>query len=562
MIKAIPAFIGEVVRRQPSQHRNIRALLKFVLILTCLIAFYTTVFHFLMVWEGQDHTLFSGVYWTLTVMTTLGFGDIVFQSDIGRVFSAVVLMSGLVFMLVLLPFTFIEFFYAPWMAAQSAARAPKKLSDSTSDHVILTHYDATSAMLVRKLAQYHYSYVILENNLERALKLHDEGYKVIVGSTNDPETWRNAHVDKAALVAATDLDIPNTNAVFTARQECRKVPITAIAKLGPSMEILQMAGSNQVLRLDEMLGQHLARCTDGAPTRAHVVGEFGPLLIAEANVKGTNLIGRSLRECNLRQETGVLVVGMWERGSFKPAKPDARIETNMILLLAGSRKQIEAFNETFVSEKISTTPVMIVGGGRVGRATAKALSDLGIEYRIIEQTVGRVADEHCIVGDASDHHILRKAGILRAKTVLITTRDDDMNIYLTIFCRRLRPDIQIISRATLERNVATLHRAGADFVMSYASLGANAIFNFLTHGDILMIAEGLNVFKVRLPSALKGKTIQESEIREKTGCLLVAIRKGEDTEIVPPAERVLESDHEIILVGSAKAEDNFLEAFS
>ena len=44
----------------------------------------------------------------------------------------------------------------------------------------------------------------------------------------------------------------------------------------------------------------------------------------------------------------------------------------------------------------------------------------------------------------------------------VTTNDDATNIYLTIYCRRLRPNMQIISRSTMERNVTTLHRAGAD----------------------------------------------------------------------------------------------------
>lgn len=562
MIKAIPAFIGEVVRRKEKSRRNLRILFKFLGILTALVLAYTAIFHLLMAWEGQSHSWISGLYWTLTVMTTLGFGDITFQTDVGRIFSIGVLMSGLIFMLVLLPFTFIEFFYAPWMASQSKARIPTDIDDEKNNHVIITHYDAISDMLVRKLVQYHYDYVIIEDNLERALELHDNGLKVIKGSATDPETWRNALIQKAALVAATDLDIPNTNAVFTARQECGKTPIMALAKLTPSVEILQMAGSNLVLRLDEMLGQFLARCTDGAPTRAHVVGEFGPLRIAEANVKGTQLIGRTLRDCHVREDTGALVVGMWERGSFKLANPDARIETNMILLLAGSKEHIANFNQKYASEEISTVPVVIIGGGRVGRATAKALEDVGINYRIIEQTPGRVEDDHCVTGDASDQSVLKKAGILRAKTVLITTRDDDVNIYLTIFCRRLRPDIQIISRATLEKNVPTLHRAGADFVMSYASLGANAIFNFLTHGDILMIAEGLNVFKVKLPAPLVGKNIMESEIREKTGCLLVAVRKDDETQIIPSPEHILCGEEEIILVGTAKAEAAFLVAFN
>ena len=55
-------------------------------------------------------------------MSPLGFGDITFASDLGRIFSSIVLLSGIVMLLVVFPFTFIEFFCAPWMRAQKAAR--------------------------------------------------------------------------------------------------------------------------------------------------------------------------------------------------------------------------------------------------------------------------------------------------------------------------------------------------------------------------------------------------------------------------------------------------------
>jgi transaldolase / glucose-6-phosphate isomerase len=36
--------------------------------------------------EGREHSWITGVYWTLTVMSTLGFGDITFETDLGRLF--------------------------------------------------------------------------------------------------------------------------------------------------------------------------------------------------------------------------------------------------------------------------------------------------------------------------------------------------------------------------------------------------------------------------------------------------------------------------------------------
>jgi Trk K+ transport system NAD-binding subunit len=101
-----------------------------------------------------------------------------------------------------------------------------------------------------------------------------------------------------------------------------------------------------------------------------------------------------------------------------------------------------------------------------------------------------------------------------------------LNIYLTIYCRRLRPDIQIISRATLDRNISILHTAGANLVMSAASLAANTIFNLLISDKVLMVSEGLNIFRVTTHPSLANKTLRESQIREETGCTIIAIQRG------------------------------------
>jgi len=82
-----------------------------------LITTYSVLFHFLMEYEGRRFTWITGLYWTLTVMSTLGFGDFTFTSDLGQVFSVIVFLSGVLMLLITLPFTFITFFYAPWLEA-------------------------------------------------------------------------------------------------------------------------------------------------------------------------------------------------------------------------------------------------------------------------------------------------------------------------------------------------------------------------------------------------------------------------------------------------------------
>ena len=108
---------------QSRQSNNLRLLIRFVIILAGMFVVYSVLFHVIMEMEGQRHSWLTGLYWTLTVMSTLGFGDITFTTDLGRLFSMLVMLSGVIFLLIMLPFTFIQFFYAPWLEAQSRARA-------------------------------------------------------------------------------------------------------------------------------------------------------------------------------------------------------------------------------------------------------------------------------------------------------------------------------------------------------------------------------------------------------------------------------------------------------
>ncbi|MCG8608249.1 TrkA family potassium uptake protein, partial [bacterium] len=244
------------------------------------------------------------------------------------------------------------------------------------------------------------------------------------------------------------------------------------------------------------------------------------------------------------------------------AKPDTLITSSTVLVLAGSKNQLQRYDEFFCIYHFSGEPVLILGGGRVGRSTGQGLEKREIDYRIVECQAELVQGrDKFILGDAAETATLKEAGIEKAPAVIITTHDDDTNIYLTISCRRLRPDIQIISRATLERNVPTLHRAGADFVMSYASMGANTIFNLLKRSDILMVAEGLDVFKVSLPAALAGKTIAESPIRSLTGCSLIGVNSNGQMHINPNPDLRLPKDGEIVLIGTVEAEKRFLARY-
>ena len=403
---------------------------------------------------------------------------------------------------------------------------------------------------------------MLAPDVPEALRLHDMDVNVVVGERDDPATYERLRLRDAALLATTERDVVNTNVAFTARSVSSKTPIVATAEQPASVDILEMAGCQRVLQLAEMMGRGLARRVTGRDAKSHVIGKFDDLLIAEASAAGTPLANRTLRDIRLTEFASVNVIGVWERGNFSTAGPDTKILPSTILLLAGTRAQLDDYDSLFCIYNSNDNPVVIIGGGRVGSACAHALAKQEIDFKIIEkESVTGIDQKQVVTGDAADVEVLRAAGLFESPAVVITTHDDDINVYLALYCRRLRPDIQIISRSTLDRNVDTLHRAGADFVMSYASMGANAIFNLLRRDDVLLLAEGLNAFEVDVPPGLAGRTIAETAIRESTGCNVIALETEGKMIANPGPGTLLPAGSQIILLGSADAEEDFMRRY-
>ncbi|MEM6455466.1 MAG: NAD-binding protein [Acidobacteriota bacterium] len=546
--------------RPGTRRRNIMTLVRFFVTLGLLIAVYSVLFHYLMLREGQLHSWVTGVYWTLTVMSTLGFGDITFHTDLGRLFSMVVLLTGTVFLLILLPFVIIEFVYAPWLRAQSASRAPRALPTKTRDHVLLACHETVARALMHRLDIYGVPHTMIVPTVDEALALHDDGVPAMVGAVDDPETWRQARAEHAALVVATASDPVNTNVAFTVREQTKDATIVATAGDPASVDILELAGSNHVLRLGAAMGSLLARrVTAGSAAASHVLTGCGDLRIAEAGVVGTILSQKTPRAAGLLDIAGLEVLGVWNTGVFRPLDPDHPIGPHGIVLLAGEACALRAFDEAFVANLPEPGPVLILGGGRVGRAAAYALAERGLTSRIVEREPSRVRpDLDTIVGNAAEREILDEAGIATASTVLVTPHDDDINVYLTLYARRLRPTVQILSRAARRRNVSTLYRAGADVVLSYTSMGASALFNRLGCAEITQVAEGLALVQMFAPPALRTSALDLAAVHRDTGVHIAAVVPQEGPMRLRPDRVRLRDDDRLLLVADTEAERRFV----
>jgi voltage-gated potassium channel len=535
----------------PTRRHNARLLVKLIGVFWLLVAVFSIAFHGLMHLEGREYSWVTSVYWTLVTMTTVGFGDITFHSDLGRIFSVVVLLSGAVFLLVLLPFTFVQFVFVPWMQQRDAERAPRELPIDTRGHVILTALGPIEDALIARAGRVGVPYVILVDDREEASRLYDRGYRVMVGPLDDPTTYRAARVENAVAVVTTRADTTNTNITFTVEEITQRVPIVATARDPAAVDILALAGADEIIQLGVTLGRAMAQRVLGTDARSHVLGEIVGLEIAEAGVARSRLVGKTLGEANLGR-VGIRVGGLWNRGRFEPACPEARIEASTALILAGTAEQFAAYDREVAAACDMARPVVVIGGGRVGRQVAASLGEAGIAYKVVEKLAERVRDPaRYVVGDAAELEVLSAAGIREASAVVITTHDDDVNVYLVIYARRLRPDIEIIARANLDRNVSTLYRAGADAVLSYAAIGSAAIWNRFRANDTLFVAEGLDVFRMPVPADRVGRPLEQWDVRASTGCGLLAVaRHG---RVIDDIDRhsPLSADAEVILVGDA-----------
>jgi len=556
----------DYLRTHRETRRNLVILLQYIGIVAATMLFYSALFHLLMLYEGQDHSLLTGLYWTLTVMSTLGFGDITFNTDLGRLFSIVVLLSGILMLLVVLPFVFVSFFYAPWLEAQLHLRAPRSAPRGLDEHVILCRHDEIAAGLIERLRDSSIPYCLIEPDPAIAAGLHADGVSVMTGELDSRETYEALSCGAARLVVANRNDAENSNIALTVRERFPEVSIAAFAEEMDSVDVLELSGATHVLPLKQRLGEYLASRVTVGPAHAHLVGRFKDLRIAEFPVENTGLAGRTIRDTRLRELTGLNIVALWEHGHLLPAHGDSILTPHSVPVVVGTSDQIAELDALFVIYNPNDNPVLVIGGGKVGQATTTALRRRGVAISMIERDpelrtrLAGLADK-VVIGDASDRNVIMKAGLETAPSVVLTTNDDAWNIFLAVYCRRLNPDTRIVSRITYERNLEAIHRAGADSVLSYSTLGVKSLLAYVKGNEANFVGEGVDLFVVPVPASLAGLKLGEARIGETCGLNVVALQRPDGSVENASATTEVSAASELVMLGSAEQRQKFRKEF-
>jgi Trk K+ transport system NAD-binding subunit len=246
-----------------------------------------------------------------------------------------------------------------------------------------------------------------------------------------------------------------------------------------------------------------------------------------------------------------------------------------IILVAGTSEQVAYFDTVFVIYGGTDAPVVIVGGGQVGLAVARALKAREVVVHVVEREAAveaAIAEEvdRVIIGDAADPSVLLEAGLATASSVVLTCHDDSTNLYLAVLCRTLNPDLRIISRIMRAHNLAPIMRAGADFALSSGSLGVRSIISLLQDMRLVVIGEvgageddagSVGLFRAPVPASLAGKTLADSGIGARTGLSVVAVMHGDETITNPSAATELAEGGQLIMLGTTAQQQDFVRWF-
>lgn len=210
---------------------------------------------------------------------------------------------------------------------------------------------------------------------------------------------------------------------------------------------------------------------------------------------------------------------------------------------------------------------IICGAGETGINAIKQFKKTQMDFVVIEKDLEKVNELMedkilAIHGDSSHEAILERANIKEAKGLISTLPNDAENVYTVLTARSLKEDLYIVSRAIEEHADEKLKRAGADNTISPNEIGGSrmaalmlrptviSFLDIMTHaGDIVLDLEDVVVGK---NSSVKEKTLMEARIPEKTGLIILAIRKKLDNRWIfnPSSDEVLKLGDTMVVLGT------------
>lgn len=504
--------------------------------------------------EGQTRSFWQAVGWASETLTTTGYGaDSRWSHPAMVLFVMVVQFMGVFLVILIFPV-----FLIPFLEERFETRLPQQAPKDLDHHAVVFRYGPAVESLLPELAAAGVPTLVIEPDEAVARRLF-EREQLVVARSPDDGGLEAARVLSARALIVNGTDDENAALILTARQLGFRGQILALVEEPYHRRPIMLAGASAAFTPRHMLGAALAaRASHRISPRVAGVQQLGRNLeVAELRVEpGSLLAGKTLEEADIGAQTGASVVGQWVGGELEVlAGSDSRLKPGGMIVAVGSHESIDRLSHLTEGSVASRRdgPFVVGGGGEVGRKVAELLRAVGEEVRLIDRSAGPEVD---LVGDVLDMKVLESAGVGEAQAVILALNTDASTLFATVILKDLAPEVPVIARVNHSDNVERIHRAGAYFALSISQVSGQMLARKLLGQEAIAVDPQLKILKVPA-NGLVGRRPAELRIRERTGCSVVAVERGEEVLVELGEDFRFETGDTVYICGSTGAVRRF-----
>jgi voltage-gated potassium channel len=290
--------------------------------------------------------LLDAVYQTVTTISTVGFREIHPLHEAGKIFTILLVLAGTgtalyAFSIVL------ETLVEGHLRRHFERRRMERNISRMTGHTIVCGWGRVGRAVGSYLAGQGADVVVVDMD---AARVEAVPFPALIGDVTDDEVLRSAGVMRArALVAAINTDAENVYITLSARALRPDLVIVARARTEESEPKLLRAGATRVVNPQRIGGQRIA----AAALQPNVV-EFLDVVMHDGSLEfrleevsirsGSRLAGRSLRDAEVGERTGALVLALRdEQGQFVANPPEqTMLDVGHVLIAIGTEQQLAA----------------------------------------------------------------------------------------------------------------------------------------------------------------------------------------------------------------------------
>ena len=215
--------------------------------------------------------------------------------------------------------------------------------------------------------------------------------------------------------------------------------------------------------------------------------------------------------------------------------------------------------------KKEETAYGVIGLGRFGEALAIMLAQSGKEVIVVDRDESKIKEmrqytECAFVTENLSAETLKEIGIQNCDVVVICIGEKaDVSILITMSVIEMGVP-RVIAKAFSPEQGAVLEKIGAEVVYPERDMALRLGKKLLSNNflEYVSLCNQVEIRQIEVPNHLIGKSIEETEIRQKYRLNIIAIENGDETNIeVMPEYRLRQGDI-IVVIGKVDNIDVFV----